>query len=328
LLLSILIVNFNGLRHLRECFDSVSAQSFKDFEVVMVDNGSSDGSIDFVEAAYPFVRIVKSETNLGFAGGNNLGAAHCRGDFLFLLNNDTRLAPDALESLATAIVARPGFTIFACFMLDYHHPDRVDSAGDRLYTNGAPFAYAGFLADRFNRETEVLTACAGAAVYRRDVFERLGGFDEDFFLIFEDTDLSLRARHAGERILFLPQAKVYHKGSASLGGKRSKTTFYYSERNFPLLLIKNFPASSLWRAMAGLMVLKPIRFYHAVRFGCLGPWARANVDGLRLIPRMWRKRKKNLRESHLKSAAFGAQLRRGWFRDRVKLFLGQTDRIP
>ncbi|HLP42942.1 MAG TPA: glycosyltransferase family 2 protein, partial [Fibrobacteria bacterium] len=249
MLLSVLLVNYNGKHHLEDCLGTLQAQDFRNFETVMVDNGSSDASVEYVTSQFPWVRVVQSERNLGFAGGNNLGLRHCRGDWVFLLNNDTRLDPGALGAIAEGIRAHPSARVFQAFMIDFHKPDLVDSAGDTLYTSGVPFNYAGFPVSRFREARPITSACGGAAVFERALLERLGGFDEDFFLIFEDVDLSLRARHLGEEIVFLPGAKVYHKGSASLGGKRSPMSFYYSERNQLLLLVKNFPLPTLLRTL-------------------------------------------------------------------------------
>lgn len=317
MLISILIVNYNGMKHLEDCLGSIRSQEFRDYEVVMVDNDSRDGSVEYVASRFPEVRVFPSGSNLGFAGGNNFGLRHCRGDFVFLLNNDTRLDPDALASIAREIQSHPGTRVFACFLVDFHRPDRADSAGDTLYTAGVPFSFAGFPISKFSEPRAVTAACAGAAVYARPLLESLGGFDEDFFLIFEDVDLSLRARHLGEEILFIPSVKVYHKGSASLGGKRSPLSFYYSERNFLPLLIKNYPLPSLLRTLPRYLAIKAFRFFHALRLGCLGAYLRANRDTLKMLPGSLRKRREILGTSRLAHGQFDRLLRRNWLRERL-----------
>lgn len=325
MLLSILIVNYNGLKHLEECLGSIYSQVFDDYEVVMVDNASRDGSVDFVTRHFPSVRIVPSPVNTGFAGGNNLGVRHCRGDYVFLLNNDTRLDKDALGSLARAIREHPRNRVFACFLIDYQRPHLADSAGDTLYTVGRPFSFAGFPISRFTEPRPVTCACAGAAVYAKPLMERLGGFDEDFFLIFEDMDLSLRARHDGEDILFLPSVRVFHKGSASLGGKLSKLTIYYSERNFLPLLLKNFPLPSLLRILPGYLFLKVLRFFHAARANCLGAYFKGNIHALGRIPSALSGRRRILGESRLTPSEFQALLRRSWLKERLAMARGDFD---
>jgi len=318
-LLSILIVNHNGIEHLDECLGSIEAQDFRDFEIVMVDNASTDDSVALVGKRFPDVKIVRSTANLGFAGGNNLGIRNCRGDFVFLLNNDTRLQPGALPSLARGIRRNRGIRVFGCFLIDYENPDRVDSAGDTLYTAGVPFSFAGFPVTKFQAPRRVTAVCAGAAVYHRGLLDELGGFDEDFFLLFEDVDLCLRARHFGEDILFLPSVKVLHKGSASFGGKHSNLYLYYYERNLLLVFLKNFPLRSLLRTLPRHIALKIPRLLHAMVRGALATYLRANWDSIRMIPRALEKRRRILEISRLSPGEFDDLLRRHWLREQLAI---------
>ncbi|HKP95114.1 MAG TPA: glycosyltransferase family 2 protein [Fibrobacteria bacterium] len=315
-LISILIVNYNGLAHVEECFASIFAQTYPRFEVVMVDNGSRDGSAERVERDYPSVKVVRAGGNLGFAGGNNHGIPHCSGDFIFLLNNDTRMEPDTLDALARAAADHPDVHIFACFLLNYYRPDLADSAGDTLYATGAPFSFQGYPAAAFRLPRFVTCACAGAALYSRECLERTGGFDTDFFLIFEDMDLSLRARHLGYSILFLPAARVHHKSSASLGGKRSPLAIYYCERNHANLLLKNFPLADLLRLVPAFTLMKLAALLKAMREGNLKPFLKGNLEALRLVPGTLRKRKRILGASTLSRPEFTALLRKRWWQER------------
>lgn len=326
-LLSILLVNYNGLAHLHECMSSIHDQSFQDFEVVMVDNASKDGSVEFIRRNFPQVNIIISESNLGFAGGNNLGFRHCQGDYVFFLNNDTRLHHQAFESLGDAIRRHSGIHVFACFLIDFYNLEKVDSAGDTIYTAGIPFSFTGFPVSRFTEERVVTAACAGAAAYSRKLLERLEGFDEDFFLNLEDLDLSLRARHLGEQILFLPSVKVYHKGSASMGGKRSAISFYYVERNLLWFFIKNYPFPSLLNTLKYYPFLKTLRFFHAVRFGLVRIYFRATWDSLMKIPVMYGKRRAILKGSRITPEEFGLHLRPHWLKERIVIFRGRTEKI-
>lgn len=324
---SILIVNYNGKQHLEECLGSVYGQSFKDFEVVMVDNASADGSVEWVKERFPEVKVVVSRTNLGFAGGNNLGLPHCSGRWIFFLNNDTRIAPDALAELDAHAKSAPKTRVFACFLLNYKDPSKVDSAGDTIYTWGPTFSWTGYPAAKFTSPRQVTSACAGAAVYHRDVLDRIGGFDEDFFLNFEDVDLSLRARHAGENILFLPSVKVYHKGSASLGGKKSRTSLFYSERNFLAMVLKNFPLPNLIRFLPALLFIKAGSLRTCVKYGCAEAWFKANLEALRLLPGMLAKRRAIQETSVLGGREFARLLRKSWLRERLAFHRGEYD-IP
>jgi len=313
--ISIVIVNYNGMAHLEECLASVYAQEYRDFEVIMVDNASVDRSADWVREHYPSVMVVESGTNLGFAGGNNLGFKHCAGRQVLLLNNDTRMEPGCLSELARAVRELAPARIFQPMQIDYYRPDRVDSAGDGLYSAFFSFSFTGYPLSDFPAPRPIFGACAAAALYPRDLLEELGGFDEDFFLIYEDLDLSARARHRGERILLLPSARVLHKRSASLG-KRSALTLYYSERNLALFVIKNFPIASLLRRWPAFLAMKLFNLMVAARMGMLGTYLKATWASLRLAPRMWRKRTGILGPSRLAPGEFDAWLRPGWLRER------------
>lgn len=325
--LSILIVNFNGKHHLQECLASVYAQAYTDFEVVLVDNASHDGSAEFIRERFPAVKLVVSPVNTGFAGGNNLGFPHCSGGSVFLLNNDTRLADDALASLARDLDAYPEVGVFACFLLSYKEPDKVDSAGDTIYGWGSTFSFGGYPASMFTAPRPVTSACAGAAVYRKRVLDKIGWFDEDFFLNFEDMDLSLRARHAGEQILFLPSVKVYHKGSATLGGKSSRLSLFYSERNYLSMVLKNFPLGSLIRFLPALAFSKAASLRTCLANGCAGAYWSANLEALRLLPKTLAKRRRIQGASVLTSRQFSRLLRPSWIKERIAFHRGDYD-IP
>ena len=326
--LSILLVNFNGLRHLEECLASVSAQDFRSFEVVLVDNASTDGSAEFVRARFPDVNIVDAGANLGFAGGNNLGIRHCRGEWIFLLNNDTRLEPGALSAIHEGTARHPDYRIFACFMLNHRDPTRVDNAGEAFYRAGFTYGFSGWPSDAFKAPREVVGACGGAAVFRADVLRGLEGFDEDFFLIFEDVDLCCRARHLGEKILFLPDARVLHKGSASIGGQASDIAVYYATRNYLFFLIKNFPIRSLVVAAPGALYGMCSRFVNVSRRGQSRVFLRALRDAARLFPEMLRRRRRILAGSKISSLEFGRLFRSGWLRESRAFRRGDFSAAP
>ncbi len=326
-LISILIVNYNGLKHLEECLASIYAQSFQSFEVILVDNASQDGSIAYLEKKFPQVQIIRSPSNTGFAGGNNLGLPHCNGEFVFLLNNDTQLEADVLRNIEHAIKNHPDIQVFGCFLINYRERHLADSAGDTVYTNGIPFSFSGYPVQKFTEEKFISAACAGAAVYSQKIIKQIGFFDEDFFLLFEDLDLSFRAQHGGFKILFLPDAKVYHKGSASLGGKKSKTSLYFSERNLSLFYFKNYPTLTLLKSLPHFFCMKCLRFFNYLRLGLGITFIKANWDSLCLIPKMWPKRKAILRHSALSSKEFESLLRKNWLKERIA-FKGDDFNIP
>ena len=253
--LSVIIPNWNGARHLPECLESLRRQSHEDYEAVLVDNGSTDDSLSLVERDFPWVRIVRNHDNLGFSAAVNAGIRTTNSEYVVLLNNDTRASEDWLEQLVSAMDAMPEASFAACRMLRYDPPHRIDSAGDRfsLLRGGGVNIGAGEPAENHDQPAWVFGACAGAALYRRSLFADIGLFDEDFFLVFEDVDLSLRARVAGHRCLYVPEAVVYHKRGASTDVE-SVAVASRSFRNFIWVAGKNLPLPllMLWVVLLGL----------------------------------------------------------------------------
>lgn len=326
-LISVLVLNYNGLKFLPECLDSLRAQTFRDFEVILVDNASHDGSADFVRARYPEVTVVDAPGNLGFGGGNNHGYPYCRGRFVYFLNNDVRAAEDALEQLARAVDAHPDIGVFSSMLIQYADPSRVDSAGDTLYTCGKGCTFVGYPVAVFDRPRLITSACGGAALFARRVLDRIGLFDPDYFLNYEDLDLSFRAQHAGERILFVPASRVYHHGGASQGGRTSYTSLYYAERNFGLFVLKNFPAGFLWRFIPAILFVKTWGLLKAVWSGHPLAYVRGNLAFFKLLPGIPAKRRAVLESSVLSPAAFRALFRKHWLREKIAFWRGRYD-IP
>ena len=312
--LSILIVNFNGLQHLAECLDSIAAQCNEDMEVVLVDNASQDGSREWLRTKHPWVKLVESEANLGFAGGNNLGIPHCQGDWVFLLNNDTVLEPECLRQLLHAMEHDLADAI-QCLMLDYRNPTLVDDAGDTFFTTGLPSTKRGMRADSPSLQTvrPIFCACAGAAAWKRSVLEHLHCFDERFFLNYEDSDLSMRARHQGFRIALLPQARIRHKGSATLG-RYTRTSVYYSVRNLGWMKLRNYPWQVIFLHFPATLCVAFLSMLKYFRKGAGLWWLEARRDQLFALPRILSERKAILASSTLDWREFNGWLERGWLR--------------
>ena len=239
---SIIIVNWNGCHHLAECLDSLAVQSYRDFEVVLVDNGSHDGSVAFVQAGYAAVKVVPLVENTGFAQGNNLGFAVAQGEYLVTLNNDTRTEPGWLAALVAAADADPRIGMVASRIGSYADPDRLDSIGVALCRDGmsrAAYSQQRFSTLNLSGVIDILLPSACAALYRRTMLDEIGGFDEDFFAYCEDTDLGLRGRLAGWRAVAALDAVVLHKYSQT-GGAISPFKLRLVERNHYWVAIKNF----------------------------------------------------------------------------------------
>ena len=304
--ISIVIVNYNGGALLAECGASLAAQTFRDFEIVVVDNASIDTSLDAARGTLGDATILRLDGNSGFARGNNLGIARARGELIVTLNNDARLAPSCLAELVAAADRHPDAGMFAPKILMSTDPTRIDSAGLLLYVDGVYRARGWQELDGppFAEEREVLMPCAAVALYRRAMLDAVGLFDEDYFLYLEDGDLGLRGRLGGWRCWYVPAAVAFHLKS-STAGKHSRVKAYYVERNRIFNLIKHTPLP--------LILLSPL--FTVYRYGLQGFAAlsgrgasggfardysrgdllailvRSYAGALGTLPEMWRKRR-------------------------------------
>ncbi len=243
---TVIIPNWNTRRWLDGCLGGLREQRYKAFRTILVDNGSSDGSVAFVREHYPEVEIIAFPRNRGFAAAVNAGIAAAEGPYVALLNVDTRPRPEWLWHLVRAIERDDGVACIASRMLNLEDPRRIDAAGDTLSWYGSARKRGqGDDAAGFAEPMEVFSACAGAALYRRSLFEEIGGFDAWFISYLEDIDVGLRARLRGYRCLYEPRAEVLHHGHGA-GIARSRYV-YLMMRNRLALLTKNIPLSLLWR---------------------------------------------------------------------------------
>jgi GT2 family glycosyltransferase len=244
-LISVVVVNWNRKELLRACLASLGRQTFADFETIVVDNGSTDGSADLAERDFS-ARVIRNSENRGFCAANNQGIAIARGDFVALLNNDAEAEPGWLAELHRACSARPEIGMAASKVLVWEDPGRIDKAGHLIFPDGQNRGRGSGALDRgqFEREEEVLWPDGCAAMYRKSMLDQIGGFDEDFFAYGDDAELGLRARIAGWRCLYSPRAIVRHHRGATLG-KDSAWRLHLIERNRVLLAVKHFPWSLL-----------------------------------------------------------------------------------
>jgi GT2 family glycosyltransferase len=238
---SVVIPNWNGRRWLPSCLEALARQTQPAAEVVVVDNGSTDGSLDYLRAAHPGTRVIALEDNTGFAHAANVGLAAARTELVALINADVELAPDWIERMASTLAADPVAASAACKMLALDDPNRVYDAGDILRRDGACEQRGRFSRDdgRWDQPGEVFGACAGAALYRRTVVLGLGGFDERYFAYLEDVDLALRLRLAGWRCRYEP-AVALHAAEVSAKALRGGH-LYLVARNTLVLVAKAFP---------------------------------------------------------------------------------------
>lgn len=255
-LISVVIVNWNRQEMLTRCLRSLAGQTVKTFEIVLVDNGSSDDSVKMVTRDFPNVRVIRNARNLGFCAANNQGIRESSGEFIALLNNDAEAEPGFLAALRAVFEQRPHVGMAAAKILIYQDPRRIDKAGHLIFPDGQNRGRGSGSLDegQFDRMEPVLWADGCAAMYRREMLDKIGAFDEDFFAYADDAELGLRARIAGWECIYTPHAIARHHRGSTLG-VRSVRRLMLIERNRVLLAAKLFPWS--------LLLLNP--WYYAQR---------------------------------------------------------------
>jgi len=290
---SILILFWQSEQYLQRCLQSLVAQTFQDFEVILLNNGANQPPDPEVLVSYRDLALkqVHSETNLGFAGGNNLAARSASGNYLVLLNSDAFPEPDWLATLHQAALIHPGHC-FASRLLQADNPTLLDGEWNVYHASGLAWrknhnqpAAKSAVSPRF-----VMSACAAASAYPRSAFEQVAGFDEDFFAYMEDLDLDMRLQLAGYPFLYLPQATVRHVGSGSTG-YRSDFATYYGQRNLIWAFVKNMPSFLFY-------LLLPVHIFFNLLYLIVGLFMpsgkalfRAKRDALRGLSAMLKKRR-------------------------------------
>jgi hypothetical protein len=302
--LTIVIPNWNGERFLRLCLTSLRRQTLGAFETILVDNDSSDGSIGLVRRDFPEVRVISMRENRGFSAAANAGIEASTTEYVALLNNDTEVDPGWLQALFRAADEHPEAGLFASKLVDFYDRRVLDGAGDALRLSGLPYRLGHGEVDRgqFDHPAYVFSACGAAAMYRREMLDDVGLFDEDFVSYCEDGDLSFRAQLAGYRCLYVSDALVYHMGSASTG-KRSATATRLGTRNSLSLLVKNLPLSAVPHVLPFFVLGQLARLLTAAATGSLGAHLRGLAESWHHLPIMLEKRRriqKNRRTSDVK----------------------------
>lgn len=253
---SVVIPNWNGLKLLKVCLPSLKKQSFRDFEVIIIDNGSTDGSVEFVKKNYPEINLIILEKNIGFSPAVNLGIKMGKGEYFVLINNDTKVDKDCLKMLVKAAEKHPDVGMLACKMLNFYNPSLIDSAGDYIDASGHAnnIGLGEKDGEKYNKESHVFLVTGGGGLFKRKVFEKVGFLDDDYFAYFEDVDLCLRAQMAGFKGWYAPKAVIYH-----MHGETSKKNQAFKEylqfRNMTMTIIKDFPKKLLMKDLNWLKII-------------------------------------------------------------------------
>ena len=315
---SIVIVTWNGRQYLDDCLTAAQVQHGADAEIVLVDNGSSDGTPAHVQARFPGVRVVALGANHGFAGGCNIGAREARGAYVAFLNNDTIADPGWLRALRAGIDSASRSLLVTSRVVYMHDPNLVDSAGDGAFRWGGAYKRLhGQSVERAALPQEVFGVCGAACLMPKTVFEELGGFDEDFFASHEDVDLSYRARLRGYRCRYVPDAIVRHHGSASIG-TISRFAVFQGQRNLEWVFLKNTPGSLLLRTLPGHLLYNAAAAAHFTRLGLLGTFLKAKAAAVAALPAVMRKRTAIQASALVGSPAIEEHLDRGWLTAKVR----------
>ena len=278
---AVIIPNLNGIAYIRGCLDSLAEQSCRDFETVVIDNGSEDGSAQVIEEEYPWVKLKKLSRNTGFCHAVNLGIRMSDAPVVILLNNDTVCRPDFVRELLSGIERHPKAFSCCSSMRRLDKPDLLDDAGDYYCVLGWAFAAGKDReASLYAKERKVFSSCGGASAYRRDYLEKIGLFDEKHFAYLEDIDIGYRARILGYENWYIPSAQVLHAGSASSGSRYNRFKVLHTSRNSIYLIYKNMPLPQILLNFPFLLAGWLIKAVFFARRGYLREYMRGSAAGL------------------------------------------------
>ncbi len=290
-----IIPNWNGRQHLEVCLSSVARQTVRPARTIVVDNGSTDDSTAFIQSRFPWVEVIALDRNGGFAAAVNRGIGVSDEPYVALLNNDTELDARWVETMLRALDADRSAGMAACKMLRFDDRRIIDSAGDTFTRGGSPVTRGAGEIDRgqYDRLEYVPGTCAGAALYRRELFENIGVFDEEFVSYYEDVDLSLRAQLAGYQCIYVPFAVCFHKRGAT-AALLAHFPARMQERNLTAVQIKNLPAAVWLRKGPAILLSRIRRLVRECRTDAGGAALGGFLLGLMMIPRLLGQRRRTL----------------------------------
>ncbi len=300
----------DGLKYLEMVLGTLSRQRFRDFEVTVVDNGSTDGSVDYLRQRWPEVRVVELAENTGFPTAINRGLETSRGRYVALLNNDVELSPDWLELLVAELERDPKVGFVTGKIMRYDDRDVIEQAGHDFFTCGhfEPRGLDQRDRGQYDERGPTTIVTAAAALYRREALARAGNFDDDYFLYCEDGDACLRMLLCGYTGLYVPEPKAFHVRGGTIGAQ-SELPRFYLVRNTLITLLKDLPASILLRSLPKIALYHYGQLAAARKAGVARTVLRAYAAFVRAIPAILRKRRTIQRARQTTPAAFAAQVR-------------------
>jgi len=319
--ISVIIPNWNGKHYLGDCLGSLRKQTFGDFETILVDNGSEDGSVPWVRTEFPEVNVIALPANRGFTGGILGGYEQATGELIVLLNNDTEAHPNWLQSIHAASQAYSRAGSFASKMMYFNDRSRIENCGFDLGSAGTTIDLGRDEPDGpvWAQPRKVFGACGGAAAYRRSMLEDIGFLDDDFFLIYEDVDLSFRAQLRGYDCVYVSDAVVYHRYRMTIGRAPSRQVFY-SQRNIEFVYLKNMPLELLLRTAPQRLLYEMGAAIYFARLGAASAFVRAKLSALRCLPSILLKRREIQRKRTRTNSQMQAIMRKSRYSHKWKKF--------
>lgn len=280
---TVVIPNYNGMKYIEACLESLFIGTTKDLEVIMVDNASTDGSLELVKEKFPQVRIIENQENTGFCKAVNQGIIASKTPYVILLNNDTRVELTFVHELEKVIERDKGIFSASAKMIALHDKEKLDDAGDYYCAFGWAFARGkGKSPELYHESCEIFASCAGAAIYRKECFEQIGLFDENHFAYLEDMDVGYRAQIYGYRNCFAPEAVVYHAGSATSGSRYNAFKTRLASKNSIYLVYKNMPFLQMIINMPFLLIGFMVKALFFMKKGLGREYVTGLINGIRL----------------------------------------------
>jgi GT2 family glycosyltransferase len=322
---SVIVVNWNGGSVLTKCLHSLRMQTYKAFELIVVDNGSTDQSWVGLENKWPGINLIRFSDNKGFAVANNMGARQASGEWIALLNSDAFPEPDWLEVLVDAVQLYTDFNFFSSTLIQADQPELLDGTGDVYHISGLAWRrdYNQPITRISKDVEEVFSPCAAAALYNQKAFLQVGGFDEDYFMYHEDVDLGFRLRLNRGKCLYVPDAVVHHLGSASTSIK-SDFSIYQGHRNLIWSYFQNMPGWLFWKYLpAHILANLVFLIYYTFQGKAACIW-RAKWHAILGLPRAIKKRRFIQKNRHISLQEISDVMERGWLKPYIQEFRTRT----